>query len=63
MKVKFKDAPLASLLMTEERMSDGRGTDEVRRTYYTRRDGEPHLGKFLPASAVGFVQGSPWRLS
>lgn len=63
MKMKFKDAPFATLLTVEERMSDGRGVDEMRYTYYTRREGEPHLDKFLPAHAIGIVQGCLWRLT
>lgn len=60
MKLKFKDAPTATLLYVEESMNTDR-SNEVRRTYYTRREGDPYLEKFIPAYAVATVQGCLWR--
>lgn len=60
MKLKFKDAPTATLLYVEEAMNDSRNK-EIRRTYYVRREGDVYLEKFLPAYAIATLQGCLWR--
>jgi hypothetical protein len=60
MKLKLKDAPTATLLYVEEAMNTDK-FNEIRRTYYTKRDGDPYLEKFLPAYAIAIVQGCLWR--
>lgn len=56
--MKIEDAPTNTLLVMRERMED-----EVRQTYYVRRNGDvpAHLSNFVPAFRIAVEQGGRWR--
>lgn len=54
--MRLKDAPMNTLLVMSERMGE-----EIRETYYVRREGTGTLPNLVPTFRLACVQGSPWR--
>lgn len=53
--MRIEDAPMHTLLVVREGMDE-----EVRHTYYVRRDGSSHLSNFVPTFRVATTQGRLW---
>lgn len=56
--MRIQDAPMHTLLVIRERMGE-----ELRETFYVRREGLLNNENFVAAYGIAIIQGYPWRRS